>query len=204
MKTLVVDRSTSLMSVAWLEEEKIIAKDEFHELTSHGAEPIVFLKEFMARQGGADGADQIIVGTGPGSFAGIRTVLSFAQGYALGKTCEVKGLSSAYALGAGKTTVIGDARRGLYWVARFTDYQLESPIQTYAWDNLPQVVGTDSEIVTVDEERIGEKLAAQFGAQYAGGRNPTAEGLACAFLAHPEVLVNEPLPFYLCPAVRVS
>ncbi len=204
MNTLVVDRSTSLMSVAWLEDGQIVATDEFHELTSHGAEPIVFLKEFMARQGGEHGADEIVVGTGPGSFAGIRTVLSFAQGYALGKACEVKGLSSAYALGAGKTTVVGDARRGLYWVARFTDYQLEAPIQTYAWEDLPKVVGTDSSLVTVDEERIGEKLAAQFGAQYKGGRTPTAEGLACAFRAHPEVLVKEPLPFYLCPAVRVS
>ena len=42
-----------------------------------------------------DGVDRIVVGTGPGSFAGIRSALAFAQGYALGRpSCEVLGLPS--------------------------------------------------------------------------------------------------------------
>ena len=32
-----------------------------------------------------DEVERIVVGTGPGSFAGIRSALAFAQGYALGK-----------------------------------------------------------------------------------------------------------------------
>jgi len=47
-----------------------------------------------------EGVERIVVGTGPGSFAGIRSALAFAQGYALGKKCEVLGLPSACACAA--------------------------------------------------------------------------------------------------------
>ena len=62
-----------------------------------------------------EGVDRIVVGTGPGSFAGIRSALAFAQGYALGRRCEVLGLPSACALaGDGLLAVVGDARRGCF------------------------------------------------------------------------------------------
>ena len=47
-----------------------------------------------------DGVDRIVVGTGPGSFAGIRSALAFAQGFALGSKCEVMGLPSPCAVAA--------------------------------------------------------------------------------------------------------
>ena len=47
-----------------------------------------------------EGVGRIVVGTGPGSFAGIRSALAFAQGYALGTKCEVLGLPSACAIAA--------------------------------------------------------------------------------------------------------
>lgn len=47
-----------------------------------------------------DGVDRIVVGTGPGSFAGIRSAIAFAQGYALGRPCEVLGLPSPCAVAA--------------------------------------------------------------------------------------------------------
>ena len=94
-----------------------------------------------------DGVDRIVVGTGPGSFAGIRSAIAFAQGYALGRTCEVLGLPSPCAVAAqigmvekwkgGKVeklgtdsngmnhlAVIGDARCGKLWVALFDGFSL--------------------------------------------------------------------------------
>lgn len=47
-----------------------------------------------------DGVERIVVGTGPGSFAGIRAALAFAQGFALGRSCEVVGLPSPCAIAA--------------------------------------------------------------------------------------------------------
>ena len=68
-KTLYLDRSTSTgRNGAWVEDLEL------------------------------DGVGRIVVGMGPGSFAGIRSALAFAQGYALGKTCEVLGLPSPCAI----------------------------------------------------------------------------------------------------------
>ena len=39
-----------------------------------------------------DGVGRIVVGTGPGSFAGIRAAIAFAQGFAIARGCEVLGL----------------------------------------------------------------------------------------------------------------
>ncbi len=47
-----------------------------------------------------EGVERIVVGTGPGSFAGIRAALAFAQGFALGRRCEVLGLPSPCAVAA--------------------------------------------------------------------------------------------------------
>ena len=86
-----------------------------------------------------DGVERIVVGTGPGSFAGIRAALAFAQGYALGRPCEVLGLPSPCAVSAqfylsnrvrpyqiskSNLAVVGDARRGKLWIALFAGYSL--------------------------------------------------------------------------------
>ncbi|MBQ0032923.1 MAG: hypothetical protein KBT68_08990, partial [bacterium] len=89
-----------------------------------------------------DGVERIVVGTGPGSFAGIRSALAFAQGYALGRKCEVLGLPSACAIAAQiyaenplsdstsslHLAVVGDARQGKAWVALFDGYSLEKDV----------------------------------------------------------------------------
>ena len=71
--------------------------------------------------------DRIVVGIGPGSFAGIRSALAFAKGYAVGRDCEVTGLPSACALVGPEDldrplAVVGDARQGKFWVALFDGY----------------------------------------------------------------------------------
>ena len=80
-----------------------------------------------------DGVERLVVGTGPGSFAGIRAALAFAQGYALGRPCEVLGLPSPCAVAAslkrdrprlGRLAVIGDSRRGKLWIALFDGFSL--------------------------------------------------------------------------------
>ena len=60
-----------------------------------------------------DGVERIVVGTGPGSFAGIRSALAFAQGFALGRGCEVLGLPSPCAVAAQVHVAKGGAERPL-------------------------------------------------------------------------------------------
>lgn len=160
-----------------------------------------------------EGVDRIVVGTGPGSFAGIRSALAFAQGVALGRRCEVLGLPSACAVAAAvfanhepRTTdhlaVLGDARQGKVWVALFDGFHLGKDVFQVNLEDLAGTVPADCAVVTPDEARIGEKLKALFGDRYLGGQLPTSDGLKAFAEADSSVLVSEPLPIYLNPAVR--
>ena len=170
-----------------------------------------------------DGVGRIVVGTGPGSFAGIRSALAFAQGYAIGTSCEVLGLPSACALAADyfETTlqsnsrtieqsnnsslpfaVVGDARQGKYWIALFEGYRLVCDIFQVDRETLPYRVPQGAKVTTPDAKRIDALLKEVFGENYIGGGTPTAEGLKRFAEANPSILKPEPLPIYLNPAVR--
>lgn len=148
---------------------------------------------------------RIVVGTGPGSFAGIRSALSFAQGYAIGSGCEVLGLPSACALAeaGANLAVVGDARRGKFWVALFEGFRLVRDVfQVDGLEALRASIPVGFRVQTTDADRIGAELAQAFGSRYEGGRLPTAEGLRRFAEANPSILKPEPLPIYLNPAVR--
>ena len=151
-----------------------------------------------------DGVDRIVVGTGPGSFAGIRSALAFAQGYALGRpSCEVLGLPSACALaGEGPLAVVGDARRGRFWIALFDGFRMEREVFQVALDGLTSAVPAGHMVTTPDADRIDDLLRGLFGIRYVGGRAPTSDGLRRFAEANPDALRPEPLPIYLNPAVR--
>ena len=168
-----------------------------------------------------EGIERVVVGTGPGSFAGIRSALAFAQGYALGKPgMEVLGLPSACAIAADfyshspfpipnspipnpqSLTVIGDARQGKLWIAEFEGYNLVKDIYQIESSALQLQLHTSTVVISPDDKRIGSLLKETFGDRYLGERLPTAEGLRLFAEANPAILVKEPLPIYLNPAVR--
>ena len=163
-----------------------------------------------------DGVERIVVGTGPGSFAGIRSALAFAQGYALGRKCEVLGLPSACAIAAQiyaenplsdstsslHLAVVGDARQGKAWVALFDGYSLEKDVFQVNQQELLGSVPAECKVVTPDAKRLDGLLRETFGARYLGGQTPTSDGLRRFAEANSSVLKSEPLPIYLNPAVR--
>lgn len=153
-----------------------------------------------------EGVERFVVGVGPGSFAGIRSALSFAFGYKAGKPgVEVLGLPSACALQDSATEplcVVGDARQGMYWVALFLGYKLVTPIYQVDKEGLGKRVPRGVKMVSPDHKRIGALLSEWFEASYKGEALPTAEGLKRFAEANPDSLIKEPLPIYLNPAVR--
>ena len=165
-----------------------------------------------------DGVGRIVVGTGPGSFAGIRSALAFAQGYALGRKCEVLGLPSACAIAAQvyssfehsehsnirtfPLAIVGDARQGKAWIALFDGYSLEKDIFQVNQQELLGSVPAECKVVTPDAKRLDGFLRETFGARYLGGQTPTSDGLRRFAEANSSVLKSEPLPIYLNPAVR--
>ena len=72
--------------------------------------------------GGWSAVDRIAVGTGPGSYTGVRIGISCGLGLSLAKGVPLAGMPSVCALGeAGGYWVIGDARRGKFFRCRVED-----------------------------------------------------------------------------------
>ena len=213
MTLLSIDRSTDVQSVA-------LAKDgETFGFSIEGADARsadwpVKIRDFLAGHGlGFADIDRIVVGTGPGSFAGIRGALAFAQGLSIGIRPKkgdgadqpiVYGLPSAAALARddGLCAVVGDARRGLFWVVVYNGAETVSGFRLVQKDDLAGAIPESATVVTSDGMRIGDTLKGLFGDRYAGSLPPTALKLAEIAVRHPENLECEPLPVYLSPAVR--
>ena len=196
MNMLAIDRSTDTQSVAVAKDGKVVGR-VFAGLDARSAEWPLKIRAFLADNGLAvNDLDRILVGQGPGSFAGIRAALAFAQGLALGnsaKTTEVVGLPSTYALtrvGA-RTAVVGDEG-----VACVKDFALVSK------DELANAVPEHYAVVTPDGARIEQLLQGVFGHHYKGSLVPLAQRLVEVALADPSLPKPEPLPLYLQPAVR--
>lgn len=200
MITLYVERSTDKASVA-IEKDGVITSEA--ELESVGMNSGAWAREVRDFIGGMK-LDDIVVGTGPGSFAGIRAALAFAQGYAIGSGCSVRGLPSpcAFAPDEGPLAVVGDARRGKYWIALFDGPRLVTDIFQVDGEMLHLRVPIGVKVVTPDAARIDSLLRETFGSDYAGAAVPTAAGLSRALALNPSLAVFEPLPVYLNPAVR--
>ena len=213
MSLLALDRSTDVQSVAWTENSRIVSR-LFEGDDARRADWPLKVHDLLAANGLAFcDLDRIVVGTGPGSFAGIRGALAFAQGLAIGIRAKrarvaddpiVYGLPSALALAPddGATVVMGDARRGLFWVAVYEGAKTVAELHLVTKEELPAAVPPEAVVVTPDGARIGAVLGELFGSRFLGNRAPAAERLAQLALTHPELLIPEPLPIYLSPAVR--
>lgn len=207
MNMLAIDRSTDTQSVAVAKDGKVVGR-VFAGLDARSAEWPLKIRVFLADNGLAvNDLDRILVGQGPGSFAGIRAALAFAQGLALGnsaKTTEVVGLPSTYALtrvGA-RTAVVGDARRDRFWVVLYEGVACVKAFALVSKDELANAVPEHYAVVTPDGARIEQLLQGVFGHHYKGSLVPLAQRLVEVALADSSLPKPEPLPLYLQPAVR--
>ncbi len=202
MNLLVIDRSTDTQSVAVAQDDKVIGR-VFAGMDSRSAEWPLKIRDFLASNGLAvNDLDQVLVGQGPGSFAGIRAALAFAQGLALGNTSretKVVGLPSTHALTCDgvRTAALGDA----HGVAR-RPVQVHQDFTLVSKDELAKAVPENDAVVTPDGARIEPLLQAIFANLYKGSLVPLAQRLAEVAIAHPELPKPEPLPRYLQPPVR--
>ena len=116
MKTLALELSTSRGSLAWLDGEFEFMRDWPNDRKNSAA----FFENLQAARQKFGAPERIVVGLGPGSYAGTRIAISAAIGMQLSCDARLIGYLSMCAMeyDAQDYIVIGDARRKSFFFAR--------------------------------------------------------------------------------------
>ena len=116
MKTLALELSTSRGSLAWLDDEIVSTREWSNDRRNSSA----FFENLQAVREKFGAPEAIIVGLGPGSYAGTRIAISAAIGMQLSSNARLIGYPSICAMecNAQEYCVIGDARRKSFFFAR--------------------------------------------------------------------------------------
>jgi tRNA threonylcarbamoyladenosine biosynthesis protein TsaB len=128
MKILAFEMSTAQGSMAWREDGKALFDARFAADRKHSGAFFENVQLCLERFGQPE---QIIVGLGPGSYAGVRIAIATALGLRSATRAKLLGMPSICALDVDSADycVIGDARRQSFFFARVQNGQLaEGPI----------------------------------------------------------------------------
>jgi tRNA threonylcarbamoyladenosine biosynthesis protein TsaB len=113
MITLAIETSTTSGGVALLHDGELLFHERFLADRSHSSQLFTVLQRLPRLD-----FDQIAVGLGPGSYAGVRIGISAAIGLLAGQEGEMAGIPSVAAYdGAKHYQAVGDARRGAFYFA---------------------------------------------------------------------------------------
>jgi len=131
MKILALEFSSPQRSVAVVQEQTAANPLVLGEAVETGANSTnaLGLVELALRQAQLERAqiECLVVGLGPGSYAGIRLAIALAQGWQLGRPAKVLGISTAECLAAqaqaegifGRVNVVIDAQRNEVYLAAY-------------------------------------------------------------------------------------
>lgn len=115
MKILALELSTARGSLAWLNQDVDLARDWPNDRKNSGA----FFQNLAEMRKEYGLPDKIVVGLGPGSYAGTRIAISTAIGMRAASGAQLIGYPSICALDCAEKeyAVIGDARRQSFFFA---------------------------------------------------------------------------------------
>ena len=167
--------------------------------------------------------DLLVVGTGPGSFSGIRCALAYAQAASLPERRPVAGVCSARTIAyriltnggaAENVAVVGDARRNRLWVARYfrRDHRIDTvqePVLA-TWDEFRTDLAPGTTVVSPDWERLADRLDSLSSHNITLRRQPVspraedAAAIAIGEWAENDGCFSMPRPIYLHPPVFVK
>lgn len=207
--TLIFETSTPQASICTFRADGAIDQRLFTSDRSHNAVLFTPLKELLDGLG-AESPELVIVGSGPGSYSGTRVGIAAAQGVAIASGCPAVAVPSILGVpvvGSGNTCLaIGDARRGSYWTAKISDYDLPEGPELTDLDGLRELVsealsGGAAVFSFEDPARfpLPEELVQQVRLEF-----PTADRLWQAWLQTPSSSRSKwsglpPQPIYLKP-----
>ena len=134
---LAIETSTRNGSVAVMASGgDVLFSESFEADRSHNSLLFEPLRRALAS---ADDLTAILVGTGPGSYTGVRIGIAAALGVSLAKNVPVAGISSLCAAHPVETTsyaIIGDARRDSFFWAEVRERSLAKPPELCSRDEL--------------------------------------------------------------------
>jgi len=115
MKTLALELSTACGSLAWREDDANLMREWPNDRKNSG--PFFENLQFISKKYGLP--ERIIVGLGPGSYAGVRIAISAAIGLQAASGAQLIGFPSICAIECSvpEYCVIGDARRQSFFFA---------------------------------------------------------------------------------------
>lgn len=137
MKILALELSSGEGSIAWLDGDSEPFVRSFANARKHSG---LFFEtlQLCAQRFGA--ADLIVVGLGPGSYAGVRIAIAAAVGLRAASAAKLIGIPSICAIEAGTNAyrAIGDARRHSFYFAQMSDGRIIEGPALYSAEELQE------------------------------------------------------------------
>lgn len=121
MKILAIECSSASGSIALVEAGRIYWELVFENPRGRGGEFFAALEEASVR---CDDFERVLVGTGPGSYNGLRASIAAAWGLARARGAPLQGIASVFGYDAAEYVVLGDARAGQWFFAHVRDGRL--------------------------------------------------------------------------------
>jgi tRNA threonylcarbamoyl adenosine modification protein YeaZ len=126
VKTLALEMSTAQGSIAWREDDEALFDGHFAADRKHSGAFFENVQQCLERFGRPE---KIIVGLGPGSYAGVRIAIATALGLRSATKAQLAGIPSICALDVETRDycVIGDARRQTFFAKVESGKLIEGP-----------------------------------------------------------------------------
>jgi len=163
MKVLALELSSARGSIALLDGDKLVFSREWANDRKNSGPFFEHLAEVHRKFGKPD---TIIVGLGPGSYAGTRIAISAAIGLQTASQARLVGFPSICAIESNTAEyfVIGDARRQTFSFARIRERDLiEGPdlmAEAELWEKLDKI---DKEMPIFTTEKLSQFERAELG-----------------------------------------
>jgi len=146
VKILALELSTARGSLAWLNNDvDPVVRQWPNDRKNSGA----FFENLAQVRDQFGLPDAIIVGLGPGSYAGTRIAISAAIGLQAASRARLLGLPSICAIENEDYCVIGDARRQLFFFARIRKQDLTEGPSLFNEDELKNKIETLADSIAV-------------------------------------------------------
>ena len=146
MKILALELSTARGSLAWLSNDvDPVVREWPNDRKNSGP----FFENLAQVRDQFGLPDAIVVGLGPGSYAGTRIAISAAIGLQAASSARLLGLPSICAIENEDYCVIGDARRQLFFFARIGKQDLIEGPSLFGEDELKNKIETLADSIAV-------------------------------------------------------